>query len=1341
MRDMLIAIAKRVKQSFNNRNYIAINRNKYYAVSRYSMKDIEERYTKLFYNNHTIMLIIDPDNGSIIDSNEAAANFYGWTIKELCTKKITEINTLAPDAVISEMEKSRLKEKNHFYFKHKLRNGNIRDVEIYSSPLKINGKDLLYSIVFDVTEKRTAELALQESESKLNSLARSTKSIFWEFDLLNNCWTYISPQVQALLGYPMDHWKSIEDLVSAIHTDDRERILNQFNEYTKKGFDYNLEYRLVKADGSFIWVHDEVKVISENNTPIRLQGFLMDITQRKFAEEKQKDSEKKFAALFRNLTVGVSVINPSMQVIDVNPQILKWFPNININQNPYCYCIFTNSQQTTPCEECPVVKTFADGKHHELEKKTETIDGVRFFRLVSTPITDEFGKVIAVVEMMDDITQRKLAEISIKESEEKYRKLFESMEQGVVYHNSIGKIISANPAALRILGLTIDQIHEREPIDPRWKTVYEDGSNFPQDFHPAMMSIKTGLPVSNVLMGVYNPAEEYYRWIIVNAIPEFLDGDDKPYRVYTTFTDTTELKKSRETDRLNSERLKALLRIFEFNAENIQDLLDLALEESLKLTSSIFGYIYFYNEETKQFKLNSWSENVNDLCDVKNKKTIYDLEKTGLWGETVRQRKEIIVNDYVSQIEHKKGLPEGHVTISRFMSVPIIIDNKIVAVVGVANKITDYNETDLNQLKLLMSSVWGLVQRKEDNNKIAKLSAAVEQSSASIVITDNNGLIEYVNPKFSQITGYSSEEAIGCSPRVLNSRYHNKAFFENMWETILSGKEWKGQLVNKKKNGELYWESATISPIKNSSGNILNFIAVKDDITELKNAEEALRDSENKLRRMIQQSPDGILLTNENGVVVEWNKAMETICNISSKEVVGSYFWDLHQKFNTKSETFTADYVKVLAEELLTYGKSKKIDTNIIHEFKVNFNNSVQFIQLIIFVIPSEKGNMLASFVRDITYQKRNEIAIKESEEKLRAIFENSLQSFVIFSTNLDVLAYNSKAYLKANEFFGVELKEGISAKKFQPLNNPKFQDYLQSALAGDVISVEQKVDNSKGEQEWYEIHFAPIYDGSKKIIGLIFNSIDITERKRAEESMTNALNIEKELSNLKSRFVSTVSHEFRTPLASIYSNTQLLQRYFNKWDDEKRNSSLQRIIDSVRIMTSMIEDVSLIGKEQSGKLSFKPEIINLPEFLKTIATEAELLYSDKTRIDMVINMAKQDVSIDKNLIRHILLNILTNALKYSPTESRVKFNINQDEHTLEFIVTDQGIGIPMDEIHYIFDPFFRASNSENIVGTGLGMSIVNHCVKIHNGNIKVTSELNTGTTVQVRIPFVVQTN
>ncbi len=146
------------------------------------------------------------------------------------------------------------------------------------------------------------------------------------------------------------------------------------------------------------------------------------------------------------------------------------------------------------------------------------------------------GRMVATFQ---DITERIRTEEALRESEEKYRTLFETMIQGVVYQDASGKIISANSAAERILGLTLDQMQGRTSIDPRWKAVHEDGSDFPGETHPAMAALKTGKPVKDVLMGVYNPAEEQYHWIIVNAVPQFRAGEDKPYQVYATFNDIT----------------------------------------------------------------------------------------------------------------------------------------------------------------------------------------------------------------------------------------------------------------------------------------------------------------------------------------------------------------------------------------------------------------------------------------------------------------------------------------------------------------------------------------------------------------------------------------------------------------------------------------------------------------------------------------------------------------------------------------------------------------------------------------------------------------------------------
>ena len=175
--------------------------------------------------------------------------------------------------------------------------------------------------------------------------------------------------------------------------------------------------------------------------------------------------------------------------------------------------------------------------------------------------------------------------------------------------------------------------------------------------------------------------------------------------------DISEQKKAENEIALNNERLESLLRISQFSTNSIQELLDFALSEALKLTNSKIGYIYYYNEITQQFVLNAWSKGVLQECQILNQQTVYDLDNTGCWGEAVRQRKPIIINDYQAENKLKKGSPEGHAKLFNFLTIPVIIDNKIVAVAGVANKNTDYNNTDVHQLTLLMDSMWRISER------------------------------------------------------------------------------------------------------------------------------------------------------------------------------------------------------------------------------------------------------------------------------------------------------------------------------------------------------------------------------------------------------------------------------------------------------------------------------------------------------------------------------------------------------------------------------------------------------------------------------------------------------
>jgi signal transduction histidine kinase len=246
----------------------------------------------------------------------------------------------------------------------------------------------------------------------------------------------------------------------------------------------------------------------------------------------------------------------------------------------------------------------------------------------------------------------------------------------------------------------------------------------------------------------------------------------------------------------------------------------------------------------------------------------------------------------------------------------------------------------------------------------------------------------------------------------------------------------------------------------------------------------------------------------------------------------------------------------------------------------------------------------------------------------------------------------------------------------------------------------------------------------------------DITERKRVEADIRTALEKEKELNELKSRFITMASHEFRTPLATILSSTELLQHYSYKWSEEKKLQHFQRIQAAVKHMTGLLNDVLLIGKAEAGKLQFNPTVINLSQFCRELVEEMQLTASDyrivfRNQVDSLT-----DCMMDEKLLRHILSNLLSNAIKYSTQGSTVSFELVCEQGDAVFRIQDQGIGIPVADQAQLFNSFHRASNVGTISGTGLGLAIVKKSVDFHGGNITFESEVGEGTAFIVTLPL-----
>lgn len=315
------------------------------------------------------------------------------------------------------------------------------------------------------------------------------------------------------------------------------------------------------------------------------------------------------------------------------------------------------------------------------------------------------------------------------------------------------------------------------------------------------------------------------------------------YGVGAYIEDITESYTSRKIIEKNLYRNQILVDVLSQDFESTQVQLDYVLNEAIKLTESKFGYIYLYNEETKEFILNSWSNDVMKECAVVEKLTKYQLEKTGLWGEVVRQRQPIIVNNYEMPNSMKKGYPEGHVKLTKFMSIPVIIDNRIVAVVGMANKEYDYDNYDVYQIITLMNGIWNAKGRRE-----ALVNLAVERNrflqtlvsiGDGVLVVDLEGKVTMINKVAETLTGWSYEQAIGKHYKevfMLSHEYKDHTINDPIADVLSTDKiqELGNNAMLISKNGSKYFIEDSAAPIKDDKNNTIGVVLIFRDVTEKK---------------------------------------------------------------------------------------------------------------------------------------------------------------------------------------------------------------------------------------------------------------------------------------------------------------------------------------------------------------------------------------------------------------------------------------------------------------------------------------------------------------------------
>ena len=772
--------------------------------------------------------IFDLD-GNVVQVNDAFCRMLGYTAEEMLAMNVAQW-----DAQWSKQEllaKIVAMEANNptFETRHRRRDGSIIDVEVSATRVEIEGFPLIYNSARDITERKRAEEGLRDSEHRLREAQRVAHIGDWNLDLASNVLTWSDEIYQIFELDPEKFGASYEAFMEAVHPDDRERVANAYFESAQNRTPYDIEHRLLMKDGRVKYAHERGETYyGEDGKPLRSFGTVHDITEHERTE-----------AAFRTITgtaaanVGASFFQETTsslcKLLEADCVIVGKLAGegrvqaLGMQLDGKAVERYEYALPGTPCDNV-ILQGYCEHPENicQLFPSDRDLVDLGAEAYVGIPTQDNHGQVNGILcaifrhklapqpmrkEVMEIIAARAGAEIereqaehALRESEERWNFALEGAGDGVWdWDMQTGKVVYSR-CYKEMLGF---------PAGVDWSSLSEwaDRVN-PDDLRHAMMDLERYLDGNSPFYTVdYRMLckDGSWKWVSARGMVVSRAEDGRPKRMIGTHTDITERKQAAEAVRISEARLRLLL--------------DSAAE-------AIYGI------------------DINGNCMFCNPSCVRMLG--------YRQADELIGKN-MHQLIHYKYPDETPFPAAECRIYQAFLDGTNTHVEdevfwradGTSFPVECWSHPQFHHEKVVGAVVtfMDISERVQAQGKLLKLSKAVENSPASVVITDLSGTIEYVNPKFTEVTGYTAQEAIGQNPRILQSGTLAPKFYKKLWETILAGEVWQGEFHNKKKNGESYFEAATISPIRDDKGAVTYFVAVKEDITERKRTEQELKKS------------------------------------------------------------------------------------------------------------------------------------------------------------------------------------------------------------------------------------------------------------------------------------------------------------------------------------------------------------------------------------------------------------------------------------------------------------------------------------------------------------------
>jgi PAS domain S-box-containing protein len=1269
------------------------------------LHESEERYRAFFEKNKSIILIIDTETGNLKDANDAAAEYYGWTKEELCKMNISQINMLSEEEIREKMDQTKLSNSKLHYFKHRLKDGSIRDVEVYAGPMEFDNHVHLYSIIHDITERKQFEEKLKDSEARFRMIFDNV------FDGICIIEENPDPAKRKLID--------CNEQYAAMAGRSKKELLETGYIYAlTKPIDSNTNKSRIKGlaeqtayHGSFKWLrpdgHDNL--IQYIARPINWEGKSYSIgIDRDITEYKQRETQlRKLSQVVEQSPVSIVISNTEGDIEYANPKACEttgYSQEELLGKNPR----ILQSGEMPKDDYIKLWKEITSGKvwHGTFHNKRKNGE---FYWEASTiaPIFDASGEITNYVAIKEDISDKKKAEEELL----KFRTISDMATYGSSITSLNGTVLYLNDAFAEmhqlnkneVIGKDISVFHNEDQL----KRVSE-----------LLEQLKT--------TGKFSAEEVWHVRSDGSVFPTLMNGvliyDEKnqPAFFSATATDITDIK--------NAEKK---LRESEYNLNHAQEL---ALMGSWKLNLITGESIWSAN----QYRLLGLEPFCNIDKDTYFESHIHPDDKWIIEPENLKIRDNEIVDGKTS---FRFMMPNGSIKWIWNSVVPVIEDGKLVALNGthvdittqkLAEEALKQSESDLNfaqqiakmgSWKLSLTTgeaswseneyrLWGLqpfedidirsyfsshihpddahlqddiyrrimsekkdvsaqfrfimpdnsikwiqgdvspiivddkivsmigthldiTENKKTNEQLSILSLAVTQSPVGVVITDTNGYVEFVNPAFEKMSGYALKDIIGQNTRILKSGKNTVDVYKNLWETITSGMPWETEWINKRKNGEYYWESISITPIVNEVGEITNYLAVKQDVSERREFEDKILNLNNSLEQKVEE---------RTAQLEKSNDALST----------------------------------------------------------------------------------------EILERKRIEKELAKREFQYRSVVENIHE--IIFQTDMDArLVFLNKSW---EVITGFSIDESLGRQTFDFVASDNRQhnvNLFNTLISGQKEYVRDEIIfvAKNGSHLLFEVFGRIAYNPQNQITGVYGSLRDITEEKKAAQEIMKARN-EAEKANLaKSEFLSRMSHELRTPMNSILGFAQLLEMGDLTQSQKK---GVNHILHSGKHLLNLINEVLDISRIESGRLSISLEPIHLkPVLIEMVDVLQPLAIANS--VNLSFDYIEDDsiyIVCDQQSLKQMLLNLLNNAIKYNKPGGYVNVSayIKDNKKDIRIKITDSGIGIAASDLEKLYVPFERiGAEKTQVEGTGLGLAVVKKLVEATGGQIGVESIPGEGST------------